>query len=200
MLQRHPTRAALAASLAFFAGFATTASAAEPLYVDLPNFHQVNEHLFRGGQPEAGGIARLKSLGVRTIVNLRHEPDLVQAEAAEAAQAGLRYFSVPMHGLGRPTGEQVARVQSLLLEPGNWPVFVHCKAGSDRTGVMIAYYRIAQAGWSAERAIKEALGFGMMKIEFRKRAFLREFYAGLQTAGEKLNVAEAAPPAPTMPH
>lgn len=192
-------RVSIAAILVFLTGTAATFAGDESPYPDLPNFHKVDERILRGGQPKPGGIATLKSLGVRSVVNLRHEPDQVKAEEAEAVQAGLRYFSVPMHGLGRPTDEQVKRVQALLLDPDNWPVFVHCKAGADRTGVMVGYYRIAQAGWSAEEAIQEALGYGMMKLEFRKRAFLREFYAGLGSVGGKLTLDATAAPAPAMP-
>jgi protein tyrosine/serine phosphatase len=152
-------------------------------YPELPNFHQVDAKLFRGGQPSAGGVQRLKTLGVRTIVNLRYERDLVKAEEAEALAAGLRYVNVPMYGLDRPTDDQVSRILGLIDLPENQPVFVHCKAGSDRTGAIVACYRIASAKWTAERAIREALDFGMMRIEFAKRAFIRDFYARLQTAG-----------------
>src|SRR5262245_26396244 len=125
MLKIGLKRVMTTAVLVLFASAAIPAPADEPSYPELPNFHKVDDGLFRGGQPTAGGIARLKELGVRTIVNLRHEPKRVQAEEKEALEAGLRYFSVPMYGLSPPTGEQVTRVLALFGDPDNWPVFVH---------------------------------------------------------------------------
>jgi len=163
------------------------ALAAEPaavgVYPELPNFHQVDPHLFRGGQPAVGGVSRLKSLGIRTIVNLRYEPDLVKAEQAEATAAGIAYYNIPMRGLNRPTDGQVTRILGLIDDPANGPVFVHCKAGSDRTGAIVACYRIARAAWTAERAIREAFDYGMMRAEYAKRSFVRAFYARLRKAG-----------------
>ncbi|HEV8701156.1 MAG TPA: tyrosine-protein phosphatase [Candidatus Polarisedimenticolia bacterium] len=200
MLRRSLKRATSAAILVLLGAAAPAAQVDEPLYPDLPNFHKVDEHLLRGGQPGAGGVARLKALGVRTIVNLRHEPARVKAEMDEAAAAGLRYFSVPMYGLVRPTSEQVARVLGLIGDKDNWPVFIHCKAGADRTGVIVACYRVAQAGWTAEKAIREALDYGMMRIEFAKRSFVRDFYASLQSAGGRMAHDGLAHPVPAMPH
>src|SRR5687768_12536460 len=64
----------------------------------LPNFHRVNEQLYRGGQPSSGGSQQLASLGIRTIINLRGEDELSRAENEEAKRAGLRYFSMPLSG------------------------------------------------------------------------------------------------------
>lgn len=164
----------------------------EPTYPELPNFHRVDEHLYRGGQPAEGGIARLKSLGIRTIVNLRGEPSLVTSEAREAADAGLRYFSVPMRGLGRPTDEQLQRILGLIDQADNWPVFVHCKAGQDRTGLVVACQRITRAGWTAERAIREAMDLGMMKIEFAMRSFIRDFETATRRPGELASGVQAS--------
>jgi len=154
-------------------------SGADRVYAELPNFHKVDDNVYRGGQPASGGVQRLKELGVRTIVNLRYERDLIDSEAAEAEAAGLRYVNVPMVGLNRPTEGQVARILALIDDPVNRPVFIHCKAGSDRTGAMVACYRIARARWTAERAIEECFRYGMMRVEYAKRAFIRSFYAKL---------------------
>src|SRR5438034_11603971 len=78
----------------------------KPHYRELPNFHQVNEHLYRGGQPGSGGIKKLGELGIKTIVNLRGEDEHTQAEQNEAEAMGLRYHGIPMPGLSRPTDEQ----------------------------------------------------------------------------------------------
>jgi len=157
----------------------------------------VDEKLYRGGQPAFGGIRRLKEVGVRTIVNLRSEPALVKAEEAEARAAGLQYFSVPMHNLRAPTDEQIARVLGIIDDPHNAPVFVHCLRGSDRTGTIVACYRISHSQWTPKKAIQEAYDHGMTWLEYAKRSFIRDFYAKLRNGlnGVSAVAASAASPA-----
>src|SRR5262245_32903081 len=38
------------------------ATATELRFAELPNFHRVDENLYRGGQPRTGGLARLKEV------------------------------------------------------------------------------------------------------------------------------------------
>ena len=57
-----------------------------------------------------------------------------------------------------------------------WQVRDPClERGSDRTGVVVACHRVAQARWTAERAITEAMSLGMWRIEASKRAYIRDF-------------------------
>jgi len=170
----------------------------EPKYEELPNFHQVNERLYRGAQPKRGGIGRLAQLGVKTIVNLRPDDERSQREEQEARAAGLRYFNVPLeritpvgtlkslvdvrhfnppfNRLGRPTDAQVERVLSIINAPENQPVFVHCKRGADRTGAIIAIYRIEHDSWTSERAKAEANRYGMGWWEQGKKDYIRDYY------------------------
>ncbi len=145
-------------------------------FSELPNFHRVDENLFRSGQPGKGGMVKLKEVGVRTVLNLRYEQDQSRAEEAAAKANGLQYFNVPMYGLARPTQAQISRALALLDDSRNWPVLVHCERGSDRTGAVVACYRIEHSKWTAEKAIQEAMGYGMMRIEILKRAFIRDFF------------------------
>src|SRR5262245_41886123 len=69
-----------------------------PRYKELPNFYKVNDQLYRGAQPEAGGIRKLKELGVQTILNLRGEGEETRTEQKEAEEAGLKYIALPMPG------------------------------------------------------------------------------------------------------
>ncbi len=144
-------------------------------FAELPNFHRVDTNLYRGGQPGPRGFARLNSVGVRTVLNLRYERPQIAAEGKAAMAAGLRYFSVPMYGLLRPTNQQIADALKIIHDPENWPVFVHCVRGADRTGAVVACYRIEQTKWTAEKAIQEAMALGMLWIEVPKRSYIRDF-------------------------
>jgi len=62
--------AALAAGVLLARLALATPAQVEPRYAELPNLHQINPQLYRGGQPKDAGLRRLKDLGVKTIVNL----------------------------------------------------------------------------------------------------------------------------------
>ena len=151
-------------------------------YAELPNFHRVDDKLYRGGQPREGGLARLKSLGVQTILDLRYERGKGRVEAAEAKALGMNYVQIPMYGLLRPTHAQIEKALEVIRDPANGPVFVHCERGSDRTGVVVGVYRVASAQWPAQRAIDEAMGHGMYKAEWAKRSYIR--YYSQRAAGQ----------------
>jgi uncharacterized protein (TIGR01244 family) len=146
-------------------------------YRELPNFHRVTEKLYRGGQPKDGGLKKLAELGIKTIINLRGASEQTRAAQAETEAAGLRYFNIPLPNLGRPTDEQVARVMAIIDAPENWPVFIHCQRGSDRTGTIIAVYRIAKEGWTGERAQAEAKRYGMHWLQFQKKDYISDYAA-----------------------
>ncbi len=157
----------------------------ESSHKELPNFHRVDEQLYRGGQPKTGGLKKLAELGIKTIINLRGESDETRAEGIEAKSMGMAYFSIPMSAAGRPTDEQVMRVLAIIEEKEKGPVFIHCRRGSDRTGAIVAVYRIKRDGWTAERAIDEANNHGLGFIQFRKRDFIKDFFEERQNGGLK---------------
>ncbi len=143
---------------------------------ELPNFHQVNENLYRGAQPERGGVKKLSELGIKTIINLRGASEDTRGEQDEAESSGMRYFNIPMSALGRPTDEQVEQAMAVIANRENWPVFVHCQRGADRTGVIIAVYRISRDQWTEEQAADEAKKFGMSRLQFRKKDYISDYY------------------------
>lgn len=156
---------------------ATTPAAEETSAAkELPNFHQVNEHLYRGAQPGVEGFERLARLGIRTVINLRDDDERATVEEAAAERMGLRYYNIPFGGFGRPSEAKVEEVLSLIEAKENWPVFVHCKRGADRTGVVIAAYRIAHDGWNAETATHEAKHYGLSWTQFKMKDFISDFY------------------------
>jgi protein tyrosine/serine phosphatase len=165
---------AIALALTYFSAAAAAQDA--PQYGELPNFHQVNAQLYRGAQPRPDGFRRLASLGVKTVINLRAADRNARAEEREARAAGLQYFNVPLPPYARATDEQVERALALIDAPENRPVFLHCKHGEDRTGTVVAAYRISREGWTRERAEEEAELRGMSRTQFEMRDYIAHYY------------------------
>jgi uncharacterized protein (TIGR01244 family) len=144
----------------------------------VPNFHQVNENIYRGGQPAADAWSSLARLGIKTVIDLRREDEhSTAAEAQAVAAAGMKYVNVPMKGVVAPTNEQITRVLELLNS--NESVFVHCRRGSDRTGAVIACYRIAHDRWDHKRALSEAKSFGMAWSQMGLKHYVMSFQPAL---------------------
>ncbi len=152
-----------------------SAAVAQTQYKELPNFHQINENLYRGAQPKSGGIGKLVELGIKTIINLRDDDERALSEGQEAQAAGLRYFNVPLPRQARPADAQVAQILSLINAAENQPVFIHCNRGADRTGTIIAVYRIEHDGWKEEDAREEAERGGMFWWKIQMKFYIRGY-------------------------
>jgi len=174
MKTRLTHRLAIFVTLALFttAGF----SQQQVDHKKLPNFHEVNSKLYRGAQPEAGGLQVLAGLGIKTIINLRGPGEGVRKDEAEARAAGLQFFNVPFDRRGRPDEAEMKQVLAIIDTPKNQPVFVHCKQGVDRTGTVIAIYRIVHDGWTSEQAKAEANRYGMHPWERGMKDYIRDYY------------------------
>jgi uncharacterized protein (TIGR01244 family) len=150
-------------SLAFlgFLGLAGTASAdSQPSRpanwagavtgTHVPNLYRVEPDLLRSAQPDAAGFQELATLGVKTVLDLRagHE------DASEAGKAALRFLHVPMRAWSAQD-DLVIQALRILADPSNRPILVHCQKGADRTGMILALYRVVVQGWTKEDAIRE---------------------------------------------
>ena len=123
----------------------------------VPNLYRVSDALYRGDQPSPHGMENLKKLGLKTILNLRS----FHSDRDEIGETGLAYEHIYMKAW-HPEEEDVVRFLKMVTDPKRAPVLVHCQHGADRTGTMIAVYRIAVQGWSKAEAIREMTegGFG----------------------------------------
>jgi len=127
---------------------------------DIPNLRYVSGRLLRGGQPSDQGLAFLKDIGVRTIINLRTEPVLIAREKVAAERLGLKYVELPTYTVQEPDAKQFQTFLTIATDPASGPVYVHCFHGRDRTGTMIGAYRIAENGWTFEAAFQEMMACG----------------------------------------
>lgn len=124
---------------------------AEPLTcAGLPNLHKVSDDLYRGAQPTAEGIKQLQAMGIKTVINLRSsdtDRDILNA----AGPAGEHIPMVAWHA----RDDDVVRFLQIVTDESRLPAFVHCRRGADRTGLMVAVYRIVVQGWDKEQALVE---------------------------------------------
>jgi protein tyrosine phosphatase (PTP) superfamily phosphohydrolase (DUF442 family) len=115
------------------------------------NFGLVSRELWRGAQPTPEGMGWLARLGVKTIIDLREE-----ADESAIIPAGVRYVRIPVSPFNadRVEVEQVLRE----IDASPKPVFIHCHQGRDRTGLVVAAYRLRQ-GMAASQVCKELRNF-----------------------------------------
>jgi len=168
------------AAAVFFVLSLTVASAwADSQGKNLPNFHKVDDQVYRGGQPTSEGFKTLAGLGIKTVIDLRLIGEHSQAEEEKIVTGlGMRYVSIPMRGMSTPREDQIAAVQTLFNDKTAGPVFVHCKRGADRTGAVVAVYRISHDRWENKRALKEAKSNGMNFFEFAMQRYIRDYKPG----------------------
>jgi tyrosine-protein phosphatase SIW14 len=141
----------------------------------IQNFWQIDDHVYRGAQPTDEGFRNLAKLGIRTVIDLREADARSTAEEKTVTSAGMRYVSVPMTGLTPPTSEQITKILTMLQDGSVGPVFVHCKRGADRTGLVIAVYRIQHDQWENSRALAEAMSRGMSWLQFPRQNYVLQY-------------------------
>jgi tyrosine-protein phosphatase SIW14 len=152
------------------------------------NFFQVDSHVFRGGQPTGAGFEYLAKIGVKTVVDLRRSGQRALKEEQMVTALGMNYVNVGMSGLTPPTVAQISQILALLEATSTGAVFVHCKRGADRTGAVIAAYRIDHDHWNNGRALAEAKSDGMSPFQFPRKNYIRNFHplASLAKSAPKL--------------
>ncbi len=118
--------------------------------IGLPNLHRVDVNLYRSAQPLDGSGEALKKLGIKTVLNLReHDQDIMLRKTQ-----GIGFKRYPLHTWDIDDRDILA-VLKIITNPDNQPILVHCAHGADRTGLMMASYRMIVQGWTKEAARSE---------------------------------------------
>lgn len=106
--------------------------------------------LFRSPQPTLEHLHALKEQGLRGVVNLREESDESRWYCERTC---LAYHHIAVADWTVPTPEQVERFLSLMKDPGQTPLLVHCWAGVGRTGLFVTCWRV-RMGMAVQDAIR----------------------------------------------
>lgn len=141
------------------------------------NFTRVSDQYCTGGQPRLEALEKLKSEGVKSIINLRTPGEHRAAdEEAKAKELGLKYFNIPVV-YRDPKEEQATEFLKITDDPANRPVFIHCTAAI-RVGAFWMIRRVLRDGWTVEAAEEEAKKIGLREaphlVEFAK-AYIEKY-------------------------
>jgi protein tyrosine phosphatase (PTP) superfamily phosphohydrolase (DUF442 family) len=163
----------------------------------IPDFAEVSPTLYRGAQPRKHGFEALAKMGVQIVIDLRGDR---KGERKEVTRLGMQY--VPMHWeCSFPKDKTFAEFLTLIRNNPGKKIFVHCRVGDDRTGMMIAAYRMADEGWSSKQAMQEMTKYGF-SLPHRRLICLRlseyeeHFPERYATNPEFKELRSTKPPAP----
>lgn len=162
----------------------------------LSNLYRVAPELYRSRQPTTEALQQIVAGHplaqgmdpVRTVISLRAFHDVdgeVLGKSDKVHYEHLRFYA------WKPEDEDVIKFLRIVTNPSQQPVLVHCAHGSDRTGMMVAIYRIVVQGWSKDDALKEMIegGYGFHGIWHDLIAYIER----LDVDAVKAKLAQADP-------
>jgi len=115
----------------------------------LKNLYQVDNGIFRSEQPDNQAFINLEKYGISEVLSLR----FWHSDIEKAAKTHLILYRIPMRAEKIKESDVVQALKIIKNRKGN--ILIHCKHGSDRTGVIVAMYRIVFQNWTKEKAIEE---------------------------------------------
>ncbi|MDY6987988.1 MAG: tyrosine-protein phosphatase [Thermodesulfobacteriota bacterium] len=121
-------------------------------------------------------VKKARGYGIKTVIDLRRDPDEVAPERSALAEVGVRHLHLPSKQV--PTEETVRGFLEIMDRQEYQPVLIHCEHGEGRAPLFSAIYRIEFEGWSKDRA-RRASSFlpfrGNFAPDSRKGMFLRNY-------------------------
>lgn len=144
----------------------------------------VNEWMYRGREPKSDAeMQQLRIGGIRTVVCLRWRNRIIAKERAMAEKAGLRFVAIRLNYWHLPDGA-VDQFLRLTDDKSLRPIYVHCTHGADRTGLMIAMYRVLREKWKLRDAYNEMVLYGFRRFRLMHLRALLWTYTVTHTAGQ----------------
>ena len=160
--------------------------------IKIRNFGKMDDRFYRGAQPEESDYKDLKTLGVKTVIDLQDHPTSYEKRDVEAL--GMRYVNIPMSDSSYPKEEQIAAFLKLVNDPTTGTFFAHCAGGRHRTGVLGAVYRFNVNHWNYDQVYAE-----MKDYDFYTRfghgdlkTFVEDYAKGMPANATSTSAAAAA--------
>ena len=145
----------------------TWAQSVEATHIE--NFHIVDKGVYRSGQPTAEACKEMEKLGIKELLNLRN----YHSDKDVAKGTSLKLNRIAMNAHNCEWDKLVEAVRIIKNRKG--PIVIHCWHGSDRTGLVVALYRMVFQDWSKEEALNELENgeYGFHKVYGNIKTFIK---------------------------
>ena len=155
---------------------------------NIPRFRIVSDGIFAGGNPTSKAVGdhgkdAIIALKIRGVISLQggdidgtlkgkfsewrqkgENPKAIADEEAYFKARGLSWTNYPLnsHAPIDPQEDRdiMAALQQMAAATAAEPIFLHCEHGADRTGLLVALYRVYYQGVLPETAYQEWLDNG----------------------------------------
>jgi len=129
---------------------------AQPVEKDY-NLYQMSPTLYRSSLPDGGAVSLLTKLRIGTVITF-----LPESDKRWLSTPGIEQVQLPYRTNHVDDSDILRALRAVQAAEAKGPVLMHCKHGSDRTGLVAAMYRVVVQGWSKEDALNEMTegGFG----------------------------------------
>ncbi len=156
---------------------------------------QLDPGVWRGSQPTTPeDYQQLKSLGIKTILNLRWDDSVAESKSLAEAN-GFQFFNIPIVAADGPTDDDIKKAFAVILDKAEQPVYFHCTLGRDRTGLIAALYRVRVQNEDPQKAYDEWVGLGFARGFLRKMDAYFKNSTGLVASHQQCDVTLGASPA-----
>lgn len=117
------------------------------------NLYKVDDKLYRSEQPIVDDVAAIHAQNIKTVINLRYFDRNDDHQVFDDKEITLVNQPLLTWRI-RPV--EIAQVlYAIEREQQKGAVLVHCYHGADRTGIVVAMYRVIYQYWSIDEARQE---------------------------------------------
>jgi len=161
------------------------------IQIGIRNFGQMDARFYRGAQPEEKDYKALAALGIKTVIDLRNDPQSYERPLVESL--GMKYINIPMVDKKYPTPEVTEMFLKTVNDPATGKFFVHCAGGRHRTGAMGAVYRYELYHWNFDQVYKEMKQYDFYTSWGHQsfKDFVQEYYARMQASNPEATQQDA---------
>lgn len=133
------------------------------------NYRVIDGHIHAGGHPLGPSssfantdeqvmaiLDHLKSKNVLTVIDLENTGRIQARYQSLLDRAGIKRIHIPLNSFKVPNWKEWSQIRSAM----RGPVYIHCKWGADRTGMVVARYLIEEEGCTPDAAYRAVITGG----------------------------------------